>query len=168
MGSWPDFGLVEVTADFSKNIVAATWTWALKCVATWTAFIAPSGIPSLNIISSTLKCGNSINEEYRAMWTLMEMELSLISDLLYNKAGVIQTWSGYRIHVISALAITASLLLFNSQQRCTEKIAHYCHLHLLGWGLDPWDRIALESTRINLGICLPLHDGVGFDIMLCA
>ncbi|GJN38412.1 hypothetical protein PR202_gb27449 [Eleusine coracana subsp. coracana] len=52
-------------------------------------------------------------KEYRAMWTLMEMELSLMYDLLYTKAGIIHTWLGYCIRVISPPAITASLLLFH-------------------------------------------------------
>jgi hypothetical protein len=51
-------------------------------------------------------------EDYKAMWTLMEMELSLMYDLLYTKAGVIHTWQGYCIRAISPLAVSASLLLF--------------------------------------------------------
>ncbi|KAE8811352.1 hypothetical protein D1007_11723 [Hordeum vulgare] len=45
-------------------------------------------------------------------WTLMEMELSLMYDILYTKAAVIHTWPGYFIRVISPLAIVAALLLF--------------------------------------------------------
>ncbi|CAL5033726.1 unnamed protein product [Urochloa decumbens] len=51
-------------------------------------------------------------EDYNGMWTLMEMELSLMYDLLYTKAGVIHTWSGYCIRLFSPLAAAASLLLF--------------------------------------------------------
>ncbi|KAG2564956.1 hypothetical protein PVAP13_7NG025367 [Panicum virgatum] len=52
------------------------------------------------------------NEDHEGMWTLMEMELSLTYDLLYTKAGVIHTWSGYGIHVASSLTAAASILLF--------------------------------------------------------
>ncbi|XP_048551842.1 uncharacterized protein LOC125531493, partial [Triticum urartu] len=45
-------------------------------------------------------------------WTLMEMELSLMYDILYTKAAVIHTWPGYCSRVISPLAIVAALLLF--------------------------------------------------------
>jgi hypothetical protein len=55
---------------------------------------------------------NLKKEDYKTMWTLMEMELSLMYDLLYTKAGVIHTWQGYCIRVISPLAVSASLLLF--------------------------------------------------------
>ena len=55
---------------------------------------------------------NEIEEDHEGMWTLMEMELSLMYDLLYTKAGVIHTWSGYGIRVASSLTAAASILLF--------------------------------------------------------
>ncbi|CAO2204621.1 unnamed protein product [Urochloa humidicola] len=45
-------------------------------------------------------------------WTLMEMELSLMYDILYTKAAMIHTLTGYCIRVASSLAVAASLLLF--------------------------------------------------------
>ncbi|KAG2570421.1 hypothetical protein PVAP13_7KG053018 [Panicum virgatum] len=50
---------------------------------------------------------------YKSMWVLMEMELSLMYDLQYTKAGVIHTWSGYGIRVASSLTAAASILLFS-------------------------------------------------------
>ncbi|KAK1653923.1 hypothetical protein QYE76_071728 [Lolium multiflorum] len=47
------------------------------------------------------------------LWALMELELSLMYDVLYTKAAMIHTWHGYCIRVASPLAIVASLLLFH-------------------------------------------------------
>ena len=55
---------------------------------------------------------NETEEDHEGMWTLMEMELSLMYDLLYTKAGVIHTWSGYGIRVTSSFTAVASILLF--------------------------------------------------------
>ncbi|KAF8650252.1 hypothetical protein HU200_064010 [Digitaria exilis] len=50
--------------------------------------------------------------EMEYMWTLTEMELSLMYDILYTKAPVIHTLPGYSIRIVSPLAVVASLLLF--------------------------------------------------------
>lgn len=44
---------------------------------------------------------------------LLEMELSLMYDILYTKAAVVHTWYGYTILVISPVATAAALLLFH-------------------------------------------------------
>nr|TKW08795.1 hypothetical protein SEVIR_6G048400v2 [Setaria viridis] len=44
---------------------------------------------------------------------LLEMELSLMYDILYTKAAVVHTWYGYTILVVSPLATSAALLLFH-------------------------------------------------------
>ncbi|CAN6194361.1 unnamed protein product [Urochloa humidicola] len=46
------------------------------------------------------------------MWKLMEMELSLMYDILYTKAAVVHTLGGYCIRAISPLVVLASFLLF--------------------------------------------------------
>ncbi|VAH40656.1 unnamed protein product [Triticum turgidum subsp. durum] len=46
------------------------------------------------------------------LWTLMEIELSLMYDILYTKAAVVHTFRGYLIRFISPLAVATSLLLF--------------------------------------------------------
>ncbi|EMS48733.1 hypothetical protein TRIUR3_11112 [Triticum urartu] len=49
---------------------------------------------------------------YDRLDKLMEMELSLMYDILYTKAGVIHTWYGYSIRVISLVATLAAFWLF--------------------------------------------------------
>ncbi|XBI97968.1 hypothetical protein VPH35_018254 [Triticum aestivum] len=46
------------------------------------------------------------------LWTLIEIQLSLIYDVLYTKAAVVHTFSGYLVRVVSPLTVTTSLLLF--------------------------------------------------------
>ncbi|VAH24927.1 unnamed protein product [Triticum turgidum subsp. durum] len=46
------------------------------------------------------------------LWTLMEIELSLMYDVLYTKAAVVHTSMGYLIRVISPLTAAVSLVLF--------------------------------------------------------
>ncbi|XP_062224704.1 uncharacterized protein LOC133923408 [Phragmites australis] len=53
-----------------------------------------------------------VGKRAKCMWLLMEMELSLMYDILYTKAAVIHTWYGYCIRLFSPLAVAASLLLF--------------------------------------------------------
>ncbi|VAH40655.1 unnamed protein product [Triticum turgidum subsp. durum] len=47
------------------------------------------------------------------LWTLMEIQLSLLYDLLYTKAAVVHTFFGYLVRVVSPLTVTTSLLLFH-------------------------------------------------------
>uniref|UniRef100_K3YCM8 DUF4220 domain-containing protein n=1 Tax=Setaria italica TaxID=4555 RepID=K3YCM8_SETIT len=47
------------------------------------------------------------------MWTMMEMELSLMYDILYTKAAVIHTWFGYCVRLVSPIVAASSLLLFH-------------------------------------------------------
>ncbi|KAM0883205.1 hypothetical protein ACQ4PT_031788 [Festuca glaucescens] len=53
------------------------------------------------------------NMKYVENWAVLEIQLSLMYDILYTKAAVIHTWHGYTIRVISPLAILSSLLLFH-------------------------------------------------------
>ncbi|CAM0870788.1 unnamed protein product [Alopecurus aequalis] len=63
--------------------------------------------------------------EHLDYWKIVEIELSLMYDILYTKAAVIHTWHGYTIRVISPLAILTSLLLFHfsgEDGRSREKV----------------------------------------------
>lgn len=52
-------------------------------------------------------------KDYRGMWAFAEMVMSLMYDILYTKAGVIHTWPGYIMRLMSSLAAPASFLLFH-------------------------------------------------------
>ncbi|TVU49104.1 hypothetical protein EJB05_00396, partial [Eragrostis curvula] len=52
------------------------------------------------------------HEEITRVWALMEMELSLVYDILYTKAAMVHTLAGYCVRVISPVAAAASLLIF--------------------------------------------------------
>ncbi|KAM0842301.1 hypothetical protein ACQ4PT_058446 [Festuca glaucescens] len=47
------------------------------------------------------------------LWALMEIELSLMYDLLYTKASVVHTSLGYLVRSVSPLVTAASLVLFH-------------------------------------------------------
>lgn len=84
----------------------------------------------LKLVDSSVKMDRPRLRDYdfgwNDTWKLMEMELSLLYDILYTKAAVTHTWIGYFIRFAVPLAIAATLLLF--------------HLHLMmttsGAGLD--------------------------------
>uniref|UniRef100_A0ACD5VLT7 Uncharacterized protein n=1 Tax=Avena sativa TaxID=4498 RepID=A0ACD5VLT7_AVESA len=48
------------------------------------------------------------------LYELIEMQLSLMHDILYTKAAVIHTWSGCFIHAVSSVATVAAFFLFKS------------------------------------------------------
>nr|AHW98564.1 hypothetical protein [Oryza sativa f. spontanea] len=49
---------------------------------------------------------------WKEMCRVVEMELSLMYDILYTKAAVMHTWFGFAIRVVSPLAVAAALGLF--------------------------------------------------------
>ncbi|KAF7009963.1 hypothetical protein CFC21_024443 [Triticum aestivum] len=68
------------------------------------------------------------------LWTLMEIELSLMYDLLYTKAAVVHTFFGYLVRVVSPLTVTTSLLLFqfNSKDGHTRVVITITYVLLGG------------------------------------
>uniref|UniRef100_A0ACD5VEY1 Uncharacterized protein n=1 Tax=Avena sativa TaxID=4498 RepID=A0ACD5VEY1_AVESA len=69
--------------------------------------VALTSNPSL--VYSNLKW----NWNWKATFKVVEMELSLMYDILYTKAAVIHTWYGYYIRVLSPLAIVTAFILFH-------------------------------------------------------
>jgi len=51
-------------------------------------------------------------QDTKYKWMLMEIELSLMYDILYTKAAMVHTWFGYCIRIVSVLTVSTSLLLF--------------------------------------------------------
>lgn len=49
---------------------------------------------------------------WKEMCKVVEMELSLTYDILYTKAGVVHTWFGYGIRIVSPAVSATSLMLF--------------------------------------------------------
>ncbi|CAM0909425.1 unnamed protein product [Alopecurus aequalis] len=64
------------------------------------------------VASSDSKIILDLMKERERLWTVMEMELSLMYDILYTKASVIHSWFGYCIRIVSPLAVVTSLVLF--------------------------------------------------------
>ncbi|TVU02502.1 hypothetical protein EJB05_51987, partial [Eragrostis curvula] len=50
--------------------------------------------------------------ECRSMWRVLEMELSLMYDILYSKEALIHTWGGYLIRLFAPPATAAATVLF--------------------------------------------------------
>ncbi|KAM0853521.1 hypothetical protein ACQ4PT_051015 [Festuca glaucescens] len=71
-----------------------------------------SDSPTAEVDSEERKIIGDLRGDIKFMWSVMEMELSLMYDILYTKASVTHSWVGYCIRVISPLAIAASLVLF--------------------------------------------------------
>ncbi|XBI87502.1 hypothetical protein VPH35_025582 [Triticum aestivum] len=65
------------------------------------------------VVSLDNKTIQGLLEDPEDMWRVMEMELSLMYDILYTKASVIHSWVGYCIRLISPVAVATSLVLFH-------------------------------------------------------
>ncbi|CAM0958624.1 unnamed protein product [Alopecurus aequalis] len=68
-------------------------------------------LPNPSVLSQS-KPRSVISYMGENLYKLVEMELSLMYDLLYTKAAVIHTWYGFCIHFISLLGTAITFLLF--------------------------------------------------------
>ncbi|KAK1617519.1 hypothetical protein QYE76_023036 [Lolium multiflorum] len=89
--------------------------------------------------SEEIKIIKALREKPVYMWRVMEMELSLMYDILYTKAIVTHSWVGYGIRVISPLAVAASLVLFHLSSK------------------DSYSRVDVDITYTLLGGALVLE-----------
>ena len=55
------------------------------------------------------------------------MEVSLLYDIMYTKAGVIHTWHGYFLRLFSPLATAAALLLFHLSASASAAMDSHSH-----------------------------------------
>ncbi|EAZ29651.1 hypothetical protein OsJ_13717 [Oryza sativa Japonica Group] len=93
------------------------------------------------------------DKDHKSMWTVMEMELSLMYDILYTKAYVIHTSLGYIIRIMAPITIIASLLLFHfSGKGGHNRIDVMITYVLLGGALVLETRSLLKSLCSTWGL----------------
>uniref|UniRef100_A0A0D9W257 DUF4220 domain-containing protein n=1 Tax=Leersia perrieri TaxID=77586 RepID=A0A0D9W257_9ORYZ len=85
------------------------------------------------------------HKDHKMMWTTMELELSLMYDIIYTKAYVIHTNLGYIIRTMAPLAVVASLLLFHFSGKGGGRIDIAITYVLLGGALVLETRSLLDS-----------------------
>jgi hypothetical protein len=93
----------------------------------------------------------------------MEMELSLMYDILYTKASVTHSWVGYCIRIISPLAVAASLVLFQlSSKYGYSRVDVDITYTLLGGALVLEMKSLLGTLgSIELGVCFLMCHAMG-------
>ncbi|TVU07025.1 hypothetical protein EJB05_47064, partial [Eragrostis curvula] len=88
--------------------------------------------------------------QWSSMSKVVEMELSLMYDILYTKATVVHTWGGYFIRFVSPLATIIAISLFRSYPKDGQRRADVAITYILlvaAFLLDiTWLVRALSST----------------------
>uniref|UniRef100_A0A0E0GXF4 DUF4220 domain-containing protein n=1 Tax=Oryza nivara TaxID=4536 RepID=A0A0E0GXF4_ORYNI len=102
-------------------------------------------------------------KQHACMWKVMEMELSLMYDILYTKAAVIHTSIGYCIRAMSPMTIATSFMLFHfSNSRDGQNTVDIAVTYvLLGGGL-------LMETMVKLDARVPMHHPVELATTCCS
>ncbi|XP_062201016.1 uncharacterized protein LOC133903610 [Phragmites australis] len=91
------------------------------------------------------------------MYELIEMQLSLMYDILYTKADVIYTWYGSCIRVISPLATLAALLLFELKSSYAYKRVDVIVTYILLLGAFVLEITSLVRAIGSSWTCAFLH-----------
>lgn len=98
------------------------------------------------------------------MWRLVEMELSLLYDILYTKAAVIHTRRGYAIRVFSVVDrcrfVVRALLV--QCQRWPQPGRRRHHVRVAGRRLLPGADVTARRHWIELDARVPLLHTVEF------
>jgi hypothetical protein len=106
---------------------------------------------SVHMDSSDLDASRTIfSFGWESMCKVVEMELSLMYDILYTKAAMVHTWGGYLLRLVSPLATAVAFFLFlfysKAGQRRADVIITYALL-IAAFLLDiTWLVRALGST----------------------
>lgn len=126
----------------------------------------PDSLDSLDI-----KIIQGLSEDREHMWRVMEMELSLMYDILYTKASVVHSWPGYCIRVIAPPAIATSLVLFQLSSKDDYSLVDvYITYTLLGGALVLETKsllVALGSSWVFAFLCATQWDWLRHSV-LCA
>lgn len=98
------------------------------------------------------------------MYKVMEMELSLMYDILYTKAAVVHTWIGYCIRALSPIAIATSFsaVLFQRQrgQGWPEWSRHRRYLCPVRWRLLDGNNVPPQRSGVKLNSFLLVRQEV--------
>ncbi|KAL6841049.1 hypothetical protein ACP4OV_029018 [Aristida adscensionis] len=90
------------------------------------------------------------------IYKLLEMELSLMYDMLYTKAMVIHTWYGFCIHFISLLGTATTFLLFQLGSRNGHSRVDVVISYVLLVGASVLEAISLCRALLSTWSCASL------------
>ncbi|CAO2200586.1 unnamed protein product [Urochloa humidicola] len=92
------------------------------------------------------------------LFGLVEMDISLMYDILYTKAAVDHTWYGYSILVFSPLATSAALLLFHySSDKHSDSKANVGITYALLSGTLALETISLARAIVSTWACALMY-----------
>jgi len=95
---------------------------------------------------------------WKYMCEVVEMELSLLYDILYTKAAVIHNWYGYCIRVVAAVAIVLAFLLFKSSDKDGYTRADVAVTYVLLVGAFILEIVSVLRAVVSTWTCDFLYD----------
>ncbi|XP_037475205.1 uncharacterized protein LOC119352726 [Triticum dicoccoides] len=121
--------------------------------------------------SQYIKIIQGLLKDREQMWRVMEMELSLMYDILYTKASAVHCWFGYCIRVIAPLAIATSLVLFQLRSKDDYSLVDVVITYILLGGALVLETksllVALGSSWVFAFLCATQWDWLRHSA-LCA
>ncbi|XBH75270.1 hypothetical protein VPH35_102058 [Triticum aestivum] len=136
------------------------------CMAALTDYSEDSGKVSALLLRYTPPKHKDWKAEH--IGKIVEMELSLMYDILYTKATMIHHWYGYFLRVISILATMVALLLFHF---LGKKVRHakidVIITYILFGGALILDMVSLVKAAMSTWTCDLLENVGGWGKTLC-